>query len=208
MDELFIYDRDKGLFKEILKQSFVMEGRYHVSPNSGQDLNSNNLDTLVPYMPEQKYPLGVCMTPKSVIINQNGQQKEEFVFTMLFLCQTYYGKNGVKVPDPRTRKSTHEVWYDWKDMKQVAADFIIMLDQVTKKKMLASNRPIATEVNVDTETVHVRRLTKFNEDRVSGVRIDFSMTMMLGTCELKDYLEGALAAITVPDENVHPQHKH
>jgi hypothetical protein len=208
MDELFIYDRDKSLFKAVLQQSIVMEGRYHVSPNSGQDLNSNNLDTLVPSLPGDKYPICVCLTPRSYLKMENGQQKEEFYFTLLFLCQTYTGKNGTKNPDPRTRKSTHEVWYDWKDMKQCASDFIITLDNVTRKKKLANNLPIATEFNIEVEKVDIKRLSRFNEDRLSGVAITFCGNLMGGFCEVKDYLPEAFAAIEIPDQNVHAHHKH
>jgi hypothetical protein len=192
MDELFIYDRDKGLFKEILKQSFVMEGRYHVSPDSGQDLNSNNLGTLVAAIPEKKYPLCVCVTPRSAI----GTQSEEFYFTLLFVCQTYNDMNN-----PKTKQSTHEVWYDWKDMKQAAKDFLLKLDEVTRKN-------IAHKFNVDTSNVVVRRLSRFGEDRLSGVMITFTGLLMDAGCEVTDYPPDFLANFVMPDFNVHAQHKH
>lgn len=203
MDELFIYDRDKGLFKEILKQSFVMEGRYHVSPDSGQDLNSNNLNTLVAEIPEKKYPLCVCVTPRSNIVTQNGQQKEEFYFTLLFLCQTY---NDMK--NPRTKQSTHEVWYDWKDMKVAAENFLIILDEATRKARLGNGLPIATQFNVDISNVVVRRLSRFTEDRVSGVSITFTGTLMGSDCQITDYPNNFLTNFVTPDEVVHEQHKH
>ncbi|MCZ2085370.1 MAG: hypothetical protein LC112_13970 [Flavobacteriales bacterium] len=208
MDELFIYDRDKGLFKEILKQSFVIEGRYHVSADGGMDLNTNNLNTLIAKIPEQKYPLCVCMTPRSQIIMQNGQQREEFYFNLLFLCQTYIASNGVKRPDGSTRKSTHEVWYDWKDMKQCAQDFLLMLDKVIREKKIDGIRPIGVEFNVDISNVAVRRLSKYSEDRVSGVLVTFVGNMNGGQCEITDYPNEAFSNITVPDLVVHPQHKH
>ena len=203
MDELFIYDRDKGLFKEILKQSFVIEGRYHVSPDSGQDLSSNNLNTLIANIPAKKYPLCVCITPRSVIVNQNGQQKEEFYFTLLFLCQTYKDMDNT-----RTRQSVHEVWYDWKDMKLAAENFLTMLDEATRKARLANGLPIATQFNVDISNVVVRRLSRFTEDRVSGVSIAFTGTLMGGDCQITDYSNNFLTNFVTPDEVVHEQHKH
>lgn len=203
MDELFIYDRDKGLFKKVLEQSFVMEGRYHVTPDMGQDLNSNNLNTLVANIPEKKYPLCVCIAPRSNIVTQNGQQKEDFYFTLVFVCQTYKDQSN-----PRTRQSTHEIWYDWKDMKQAAEDFIAVLDDVTRKNKLASGLPIATQFNIDAGNVKVTRLSKFGEDRVSGVAISFMGTLNGNTCELNDYPADYLFKIQTPDEVIHPQHKH
>jgi len=203
MDELFIYDRDKGLFKKVLEQSFVIEGRYHVSADMGQDLNANNLGTLVASIPEKKYPLCVCVPPVSNIVTQNGQQKEEFYFTLLFVCQTYKDQSN-----PRTRQSTHEVWYDWKDMKQAAADFISVLDSFTRSAKLQSGLPIAVQFNIDAGNVKVTRLSKFGEDRISGVAIRFTGTLHGNDCAINDYPADYLTKIVVPDEVIHPQHKH
>jgi hypothetical protein len=208
MDELFIYDNNKGLFKEILKSSFVIEGRYHISSNQGQDLNSNNLDTLISTIPDQKYPLCVCIAPPSKFGFVNGQLKEDFYFTLLFLCQTYNGTNGTKQPDPKTRKSTHEVWYDWADMKRAAMNFISVLDDVTRKNKLSNGLPIVTQFNIDSSTVNVKRLSKFNEDRISGVSITFAANLMGSDCNIQDYPKTYLTDIVTPIEIVHAQHKH
>lgn len=206
MEELFIYDRDKGLFKQILNQSFVMGGRYHVSSNQGQDLNSNNLDTLVPKGPQQKYPICVCASPVSRLFTVNGNQHEEFTFRLFFLCSTYYGSNGT-ASRGISNTSTHEVWYDWQDMKNAAADFIQMLYKVIKEKKLNA-APLRSLLNVDAEGAKIQRLSKFNEDRVSGVVVTFQMTMAGGVCEIADYNEAAAMPLIILSDRIHATHKH
>lgn len=211
MDELFLYDRDKGLFKQILKQSTVMAGRYMVSPSYGHDLNTDNLDAFLKDAkygiidPQQKYPIVVCMPPRSVLMGAEFGFKEEFVFELFFLCTTgYTGQNQIKTVDKATNKSMHHVWYDWKDMKEVAVEFMDVLKAVIKANQL--KRFFA----LDLERIPVRRLTKFNNDSLSGVSVSFIVNMNETVCEKQDYPEDALTKITVPDVNsfIHPLHKH
>jgi hypothetical protein len=90
MNELFLIDRDRGLFKEILKQSIVMQGRYFVAPHYGHELNTNNLEmylkdaaTGLSDVP-QKYPCVVCIAPKSRKVVLNDYPWEEFYFNLFF----------------------------------------------------------------------------------------------------------------------------
>src|SRR5574340_79137 len=109
MTELFLYDREQGLFKEILKKSTVMKGHYHVSPNFGKDLDTNNLETFIKDPKNglvdvtEKYPLCVCMTPRSKHVFMNGTKWEQFVFNLYFVCNTYYtSSNQIKSLDRDT----------------------------------------------------------------------------------------------------------
>lgn len=204
MDELFVYDENRGLFKEILKQSNVMEGRYHVTTNNGQDLNANNLGTVVATVVQKKYPLCVCVAPKSVINTINGQQREDFYFNLLFLCKSYNAANGT---DQHTRKASHDIPWDWKDMKECAANFILMLDTVLRTRRI-NGVPIAALFNIDAENITVRRLTKFTEDNTSGVWISFKGDLLGEICEIKDYSSTAAQDIIIPPLTIHQAHKH
>lgn len=206
MDELFAYDENKGLFKEILKQSFVMEGRYHVSYMNGQDLNTNNLGNLIAELPIKKYPLTVCLSPISQInTSLDGQTKEDFIFNLIFLCKSYNVANGI---NDKTRKAVHDIPYDWKDMKQCAMDFLIMLDKITRQKKLANGLPVCTQFNINLNSINVKRLSKFNEDRVSGVWVSFAANMFGSDCGIMDYTLASIDLITIPNEVIHEQHKH
>ena len=204
ISELFLYDRDKGLFKEILKKSDVIGGRYYVSPNSGHDLNTNNLDQYIKDPAsgltdvKQKYPCCVCITPKSSLITINGARWENFYFHLFFLCKTFTtGTNQIKSPDYDTNTSAHHVWYDWKDMKEVAVNFIEVLKFFIKNKSTTGTEDVPavvlkTVVNVDFEKAAITRLSKFNNDSVSGVSISFIAQLYTGNCE----------NITMPDIEV------
>lgn len=217
MDELFIYDRDKGLFKEILKHSTVIGGRYHLSANYGYDLNTNNLEQ---YLKDpasgladagQKYPACICITPKSRIVSINGNKWEEFYFYLYFVCTTNYtGQNKIKSLDPSTNTSSHHVWYDWKDMKECAVNFLELLKKVQKKPVDSNGNtvPLGSIFNVDTERADIVRLTKMNNDKISGVGLYFSAFMLADTCNLQDYTPESLDSITIPPLSIHPLHKH
>lgn len=203
IDELFIYAKENSLFKAVLSQSAKMQGRYHVSSNGAMDLNTNNLDTLVANIAEQKYPMCVCLTPKS----EMQQEREVFQFNLLFLDSTYYTSTGApKQPNNKTGQSTHEVWMDWQDMKNAAVGFITTLDTVTRTRNLASGQRIGMFFNISMDSINVRRLSKFNQDRVSGVSITFIGNLNNGLCVTPDYENNAVANITIPTNINHPEH--
>lgn len=203
MDELELYDRDKGLFKEVLKLSKVMQGRYHVSSDRANDLNTDNLNSFLSdpmygiSNPEQKYPLVVCMAPYSVL---NGHY-ETFYFDLFFLCTTgYTGQNQVKSVNKPTHKSEHHIWYDWKDMKVAAEEFLQMLSIVLQNNII--------QAAINKEGIGIRRLSKMNNDRVSGVGINFTIDVALNPCEPKDYDLTEIEAISFIPSIIHPHHKH
>lgn len=204
IDELFLYDRDKGLFKEILKQSKMMQGRYHVSPNYGHDLNTNNLESFIKdeayglSIPTQKYPLTVCMMPASRFVLLNSQKWEQLFFVIYFLCTAETdGKNQIKKLDKDTNTSGQHTWYDWSDMKQCAADFMEQLKLVIKKKNVG-NIPLKSVLNIDFDRANIVRLTKFNNDKLNGVGVTLSAYMFTDACTLKDYDNTALENINIP----------
>lgn len=215
MNELFIYDRDKGLFKEILKQSFVMQGRYFVAPHYGHELNTANLEqyfsdakTGTADVP-QKYPCVVCIAPKSRKVNGENGLWEEYYFNLFFL--TLSGRTGTqqfKSINPSTNTSTHHTWYDWKDMKEVADQFLAVLKDVIIKRATETGERLKTLVNLNTDGSMTTRLTKFNNDQISGVGITFSMALAAGICEVIDYDATAVSNITIPELDIHPIHKH
>lgn len=218
MDELFLYDRDKGLFKEILKQSTVMEGRYHVSPNGGNDLNTSNLESYINdpasglSTAKQKYPLCVCMTPKSRFVALNGHRWEEFTFQLFFITMTYTNAdNSIKDMNVSTKTSKHHVWYDWKDMKEVAANFIEALAKVISMRTITINSvpvPLKMLVNIDKDNAVFHRHSKFNVDKISGASVSFMMYMDASMCSLNDYSEVNLNTdVTIPPADIHVLHK-
>lgn len=193
LSELFLYDRDAGLFKEMLKQDKVIEGRYHVSPNYGHDLNTGNLDSFLKDPaygltdPKQKYPICVCMTPKSGFTLINMQKWEVFYFHIFFLCLSQRtGDNQIKKVDRDTNTSGQFTWYDWNDMKLCASDFLEVLKKVIKTKK-SGEIPLRSFLHVEFEKAVVTRLTKFSNDKVNGVSLSFIAQMSTDACTLKNY---------------------
>lgn len=213
IQELFLYDREKGLFKVILDKSSVIEGRYHVSPNNGNDLNTNNLETYINDPKTglsdagQKYPIAVCMTPKSRYVKLNGAPWEEFIFNIFFVCRSNAtGKNQIKKPNKDTNTSTHYAWYDWQDMKKCAFDFIEVLGLQLKKPIAIDSVevPLKSVLQMDKGNVVYTRLTKFNSDKLSGVAISFAMYLSAHQCTLLDYEMEDVDAIVLPVTDIHP----
>lgn len=210
MDELFLYDRDQGLFKQILKHSTVIEGRYHVSPSYGHDLNTDNLNSFLKdekfglTTPDQKYPICVCLPPRSSLKHtpESIGFQEEIVFDLFFLCRANFtGQNRVKMPDRATGTSGHHPWYDWKDMKEVAMEFMSALYRITRKKLRSA-------MMIEIHDMPLRRYTNVGVDAVNGVGLSFRVNFIQSTCELNDYPEDVIDQITLPDSNLHPHHKH
>lgn len=204
MTELFLYNRDNGIFKQILRESKEIEGRYHVSPNYGHDLNTNNLDTFFKDTAygmmdvEQKYPLCVCMTPVSRFTKINGQKWEVFFFHLFFLTRAFHdGANNIKKIDRDTNTSRQNTYDDWSEMKQCCSDFLEMLDKVIRKK--GGDIPLRAYLNLDYERAQITRLTKFNNDKLNGASLTFMLSMITDSCTLSDYANNALGRITIPN---------
>jgi len=206
MTELFLYGREDGLFKQVLNQSKVIAGRYHVSPNYGHDLNTNNLETFIkdPKYGLQdvaiKYPLCVCMTPSSRFVKINTIKWEHFSFTLFFLCNANQdGNNQIKKLDKDTNTSAQTVPDDWDAMKQCASDFLDILWNVTLKKSLANGAPLKSILNIDFDNAVIGRLTLFNNDKLNGASVSFQATMQTNCCAVTDYNNDVLNNITIPN---------
>lgn len=216
MDELFLYDRELGLFKAILNRSTVMGGRYHVSPNSTQDLNADNLATYIndPKSglsdPAQKYPIAVCVTPRSRYNLINGQRWEEFWFSIFFLTPSFTtGDHQIKSLNKDTNTSAHHIWYDWQDMKNCADEFLEVLKLQLKRYINVDGKdvPLKTLINFDSSNAVFSRLSKFNNDKLSGVNVLFSMFMFSGECGVGDYPQDIATSVILPPLIIHPLHK-
>lgn len=215
MNELFLYDRDKGLFKAVLQQSTVMQGRYFVV-KAGMDINTNNLDQYFTEVgigtvnPDQIYPCVICPPPSSTLLPPSFTN-EQLQFTLFFLTRSNYtGQNQVKDPDAGTQASTHLPWYDWKDMKECAANFVRQLMAVLKTKYVEVGgvlRPLKGLITVGQSSINISRISELGTDTLNGIRLSFWVDMNEG-CEINDYPQDALQAITIPDLNIHPLHKH
>jgi hypothetical protein len=197
MDQLYLYDRDKGLFKEILKQSKVIQGRYHVAPDYGQELNTANLNQYIldPASGlsdvKQKYPCCVCMPPQPMLTaDGNSNEGTETIYQLFFLDTT-----GRKALDKNTNTSSSHVWDDWNEMEKCAKDFVRLLKKVIRKKV----RSATLSIDVDYNRAPIRYRSKFQVDNVSGVSISFVVKMLEGNCELTDYEAEAIDLITIPE---------
>ena len=202
MNELFLFDRDKGLFKEILKQSSVIKGSYHVSKNGGADLNASNLDTYVKdpkngLTDNKHYPICICLTPSSNLVNINDSKWENFNFTLFFLTTNGTINNQIKALDKDTNTSASHPWDDWSDMKQCAIDFLDMLMQVIQTKSSYGTR-LGMLINVDFKKSVIKRMTSYGNDNLNGVSLSFTVLMFTDSCVMKDYSSGALNSIVIP----------
>jgi hypothetical protein len=214
INELFLYDRDEGLFKQIVKNSFVLEGRYHIAPHFGHELNTGNLEQ---YFKDpasgmadvgQKYPCMVCMAPKSRQLYENGTINEQFFFNTFFLCLTgRTSLNQFKTPDYDTNVSAHYLWYDWQDMKGVADSFIEALCKIIRTRITSDGIRLSSTVHLERSSINISRLSKFNNDKVSGISLSFSMNIFGGTCEILDYANGSIENMPIPSSIIHPSHK-
>lgn len=209
INELFLYDNNNGLFKEILKGSSVMNGSYHLSPNQGNDLNTSNLETFIKdpangLIDMKSYPMCICFTPRSRTILLNGVVFEQLVFNLYFLTTTYRQNGQVKMRDKDTGKSGHYVWFDWMDMKRCADNFYSVLQQTIKTRTVTQGgvaNALSMWFQVDKGNVIYNRLTKFYNDSLSGVSQSFTVTMQIDNCQQTEYSN--LAAIVIPPGEIH-----
>lgn len=212
IDELFLYDRDSGLFKNILTHSSVIGGRYFVSPDYGRDLNTDSLNQFFSDAAygmkdvAQKYPACVCIVPKSFLVNEGGILWEGFQFTLFFLCTTFQtGNNQIKTVNKPTLTSAHHIWYDWKDMKEVGVNFCTVLNNFLRNTQDAMLRQ---SVRFDPDKTSIRRISKTNNDQLSGVSFTLQIYLYSGNCDINDYPDDVLSQITIPSTSIHALHKH
>lgn len=185
LNESFLYGKEAGLFRQVLRHSSVIEGRYHVSPNFGHDLNTGNLQEYLKGLPAgQKYPMAVLLPPRSKPFRVSDHPWEEFYFTLFFLTTAVTdGQGQARVP---------HIPADWARMKACALSFLSVLREVCRRPDLRG----AVSVDERTEIVRVSRLLN---DRLNGVGLSFVVQLDVRGCERYDYTTDDVAKIVVPD---------
>ncbi len=195
ISELFLYDQDAGLFKNILVNSTVMQGRFFVG-----DLAKVTAD--------QVYPCVVCLPPKSLFTSADFLE-ETFTFQLFFLTKTgITGQNQIKSPNPDNLTSLHPVWYDWKDMKECANNFMRIVKQLIAQKLI-DDVPMKSLIAIDTTRLipQVLRISNAGTSNASGVSLTFNV-ILKNNCQTDDYPGLDIDTVTIPDTNLHPLHKH
>lgn len=202
------------MFQKIIDKSFVMEGRFLLAPWYGNDLNADNFDKLASAKRwDKKYPI-VVMYPPVEHFDKNFHNPGKpgyvtFDIILLFLATTYIdGDNNVQDPDPVTGVSTHPVEYYWADMSRCARDFMGALTSVMNGNNANNIRLNGGLIGIDGSTIpHLTRITMTNNDRLSGVRMDFRM-YAARDCSMSDYSTDDLAQVDLSGtDNFHLIHK-
>ncbi len=193
------------LFKNVLQKSKAIEGRFYVSSNAGQEINSDVLgqvisDTLT-QVQEKKYPIAMMMPPVSRGESKYNQQEfERYSISMFFLKTTYYdSQNQVSNPNPNTGTSMHTIPQDWHDMKRCATAFMRVLDKMQRSESMLSY------FRLDTGEKFFKPVSNIGIDRASGIKLDFQVQLFTG-CEIEDYDVNDISTITIPVADPHPEH--
>ena len=192
------------LFRNVLKHSTVMQGRLHVCPRWGQEVNTDELQTIIKDVVKPvngvEYPVALLMPPSS-----DGEVNDlwrRYRIEMYFLATTYYtGTNQVKQANRKTFTSNHTIQQDWEDMHRCALDFTKKLDglslQLTPDQLHFRF--------IRNEKVEIDPVSLTGNDRLSGVRIAFKVDLV-NDCEVEDYAEDI--TVEIPSFDIHPTHKH
>lgn len=192
ISELFIYGRKSSVFKDIVAQIEELQ-MYHVSPDYGYDLNAGNLKTFIKDAKyglqdiAQKYPICVCITPRSIPQLINGFMWEQFNFTLFFLERTGYNSdNTVREQDADTSLTQDEEENSWARMKIAAMKFLNLLQLTLRGYVTTEDGDIKFSqiLNVDYNRAIIRRLSNFNVDKLSGVQLDFQVLFSIAECEI------------------------
>lgn len=169
--ETEIYGTKSSLFKSIC--DLIPEIKlYHVSPDYGSDLNTNNLNTFVKdekyglVSLGNRYPICLCITPRSY--EDANTLIETFIFNIFFLQQSY-----VKSIDKDTNSSAQLIEDDWSEMKVIANKFISELKIRSNWYYTGVIRWGQIFGMSYQEKIIIKRLSRYSQDRVSGVGITF-----------------------------------
>jgi hypothetical protein len=194
------------LFRNVLAKSRAIEGRFHVCPKFGMEINSESLGELIKdlVVPASgpKDPLSLMLPPVSrgEYTDKNGNW-ERYNIKQFFLKRSFNDSGGkVSYPNPNTQTSTHTILQDWHDMKRCSVNFLRMVDLVTKKHGLINKFRLEK-----TDRIH-QPVSTVGNDRYSGVMVMFDVAVFIG-CTLEDYGPQDVNAITIPDDDSHPEHK-
>lgn len=201
MNELNLY----AIIEAILKKSKVIQGRFHVAPGEGSELNTNALDEMVTDMlgsittTGKKYPLSLMLPPVE-IVNEAKPGWSRFKVRLFFLTSKSSVDGQLKNLHGRSNTSGHTTMMDWKDMRECSQDFIKAFEYTLKKhNALDKIRP------VDSEPIFVERYTKLGNDKANGVSISMAIDLYM-PCETEDYNNADLDSLTLNLGNIHPLH--
>ncbi|NCX93168.1 MAG: hypothetical protein EBX40_00615 [Gammaproteobacteria bacterium] len=195
----FIYD----VIKAVLSNSKVIQGRVHIVPFNGQELNNSNITAAIQDLPaQQKYPVALILPPNATSSYQIAQQPYEvYDVTMLFLTKAHVtGKSQISRPAANLQ-SEHTIPQTWHDMKRVASDFLKVMQQVIHVNQYDS------DINIDEGKQVIKPITEMGNEKVTGVMLtNFRITVSAG-CNIEDYEEDYLTSIVLPDiTDTHPLH--
>jgi len=176
MDELNLY----RLFKELIKQDPVLQGRFFVAEGYGNDLNANNFenvikDALGSITDVKKYPVAILLPPTEMISKGYDWGWSQFRLKMYFLTTTYY-QDGSDIKFQNTGNNTSEspIKLDWRDMRDVAGLFRINFNDFTRKytqQAIRENQKVFD---------HYERVSNMGNDRLSGVSVQFDVDLFIG----------------------------
>lgn len=173
VQETEIYDEKDSIFKSVC-DGLTSIKTYHVSANNGADLNTNNLEIYLKdpkygiiSLGEDKYPICVCLAPKSKV--DFVSTGETFFFTMFFLKQS-----GIDNINSDTNQSENIPSDDWVEMKNAAADFWKGLIDYLKTDYNPDMRWSSIFQLGYREGINITRITNFSGDKLSGVIINFA----------------------------------
>lgn len=177
-------------------------------PKLGQEINTDELGELIqdavkPIRVEKKYPLALIMPPiSSGSYTDKSGDWDDYRVTLFFLTPAHYsGTNQIINPNPNTNTSTHTVVQTWHDMKRVAINFIRTLSQVQRSLSLVSS---SFRLDQGKDTV-ITPVSNIGQDKISGVRLDFGVSVYID-CGIEDYTKEGIAAITINQDDSHPEH--
>lgn len=197
------YNYIENLFREILKLSSSIQGRFHVLHQYGlQEINADRLGQVLKdeNIPDIKYPLAAIAPPHSrgEYDPDKSNEWERYLITIFFVKNSYNTSTGaVAYKNLKTGTSQHSVQDDWHDMKRAAVGFMKVLKQQQKlTKGLIFRIPPNQVLTVP--------ISEVSSDRISGVRLTFDFDLWVD-CSLTDY-ESYPGLIPVPLDT-HPEHE-
>lgn len=200
-NELGLY----AFIENILSQSMVIGGRFAVLKGAGEDVNATNFgqsvkDVLTGFTTQKKWPAALMLPPNETEVgNDRGWSTYKLVIYFLALSNRT-GDGDIKSPNIETNLSTHTYQQDWKDMREVAGNFVKAFREATR----TGSYPIRENAKAPE---HYRRATGIGDDKANGIQLMYEVQLWNGlNCNpLVDYPNGV--TITVTDFNPHPLHK-
>lgn len=207
---MFSYPYIEELFRNILKASSAMQGRFFICPRNGREINSDDLEQVIADLVireriTKKYPLTLMAPPVSTgSYAGTNEDWDHYHLTLFFLTTSGYASTsqGMNL-NPNTRTTQHTITQDWHDMKRCAVSFIKVLNNVQRKNNLVNTRFRLDQHRDKTITP----ISEVGVDRVSGVRLDFAADVFLACSTQEDYSVDGIASIIIPVSDSHPEHQ-